>query len=222
MDHELHVEAEAGAAAAAAADAIAEVLRAAERKRGTATMAVSGGNTPGPMFSRLAALGLPWQRIVVYQVDERIAPEGDPVRNLTDLRERLGVVDAPIRPMPVDDDDLDAAASRYGASLPERFDVIHLGMGPDGHTASLVPGDPVLEITDQPVAMTGPYQERRRMTLTFPALARTSLLVWLVAGDDKVGAMTKLLAGDRSVPAGRVVAPRSEIFTEPSAVPRGR
>src|SRR5262249_14931337 len=150
---------------------------------------------------------VPWSQVAIYQVDERVAPAGDPDRNLTHLRESLPAgADAEIDAMPVEVDDLEAAAADYAHSLPERFDLIHLGLGPDGHTASLVPGDPVLDVADRAVAVTGEYQGRRRMTLTYPTLDAARLVLWLVTGEDKVDALGKLLASDRSIPGGRVAA----------------
>ncbi len=217
MRQTLQVADDAEDAAHEAASLILLCGRRAEHENRPFTMAVSGGTSPGPMFTWLVSLGLPWDRTVIYQVDERVAPAGDPDRNLTDLQRRLADVPADIRPMPVEEPDLQAAAARYEASLPERFDVVHLGCGPDGHTASLIPGDPVLEVSDRLVAITGEYQGRRRMTLTYPALARADQLVWLVAGKDKRDALAKLLAGDRSVPAGRVEAKGSYVCADPPA-----
>jgi 6-phosphogluconolactonase/glucosamine-6-phosphate isomerase/deaminase len=159
---------------------------------------------------------LAWPAIDVYQVDERIAPRGDPDRNLTHLEAAL--IDGPIlHPMPVEDDDLHGAAERYAAALPERFDLIHLGLGADGHTASLVPGDPVLHVTDRLIAITQPYMGERRMTMTYPALERAVNVMWLVEGADKGPALRRLLARDPSIPAGQVAAPRQVVFADRGA-----
>jgi len=159
------------------------------------------------MFALLGERPIDWPAVELFQVDERVAPEGDDDRNLTHL---IASLPAPalgrLRPMPVGDADLDAAAASYAAELPERLDLVHLGLGPDGHTASLVPGDPVLDVTDRAVAVTGVYQGRRRMTLTYPAIEAAREVLWLVTGDDKREPLAKLRAGDGSVPAGRVRA----------------
>jgi len=165
------------------------------------------------MFELLGGHDVRWADVSVFQVDERVAPEGDADRNLTHLRASLPDEAAgSIRPMPVTDEDLDAAAARYAASLPEALDLVHLGLGPDGHTASLVPGDPVLEVSDRLVAVTGAYQGRRRMTLTYAALAAAREILWLVTGAEKREALAKLRAGDPSVPAGRVSAERARVL----------
>jgi 6-phosphogluconolactonase len=149
---------------------------------------------------------MPWDATSLYQVDERVAAPGSEERNLTHFVLALSMgAQASLRPMPVTQRDLDAAAREYEDSLPERFDLVHLGIGPDGHTASLVPGDPVLEVEDRRVAMTETaYEEHRRMTLTFPELASARRIVWLITGEEKRDALAKLMAGDPSVPAGRV------------------
>lgn len=220
MRHQLDVHPDPPALARAAAVWLAGQARAAVEATGAFRFAVSGGRTPWEMFTDLLAEDVPWAEVVIYQVDERVAPPGDPDRNLTHLRQALGSAPAGLRPMPVEDADLASAAAGYGASLPERFDVVHLGLGPDGHTASLVPEDPVLDESDRLVALTAPYEGHRRMTLTYPALARARQLLWLVSGDDKREALDRLLAGDRSIPAGRVTAEASLVMADRSAIPR--
>ena len=170
------------------------------------------------MIHGLVSQNVAWDHTIIYQVDERVAPEGSDLRNLTHLRKSLATTAATIEAMGVNDDDLDDAAARYAALLPPRFDLVHLGLGPDGHCASLVPNDPVLEVTDRLVALSGPYQETRRMTLTYPALARANQLLWLVSGADKHDALEKLLDGDQSIPAGRVEADRSIVMVDRQAL----
>lgn len=217
MRHELRSLADPDAVAEAGASFVAERARAAVASRGLFTFAVSGGHTPWAMFAKLAAETVPWDAVVIYQVDERVAPAGDPSRNLTHLTEALGSAPAEVLPMPVNDADLTAAAAAYAADLPVQFDLVHLGLGPDGHTASLVPGDPVLSVTDRLVAVTQPYQGQVRMTMTYPALARAREILWLVTGQDKKDALTALLAGDTNVPAGRVEAPASVVLADQAA-----
>jgi 6-phosphogluconolactonase len=180
--------------------------RAAVAERGRFALAVSGGRDPWPMFSQLEDHGLDWTRTDVFQVDERVAPAGSDERNLTHLVESLSIgAQGRIRPMPVTDEDLEAAAGRYAETLPEALDLAHLGIGPDGHTASLVPGDPVLEVRDRRVAVTaGEYESARRMTLTYPELDRVRSLLWIVTGEEKRDALAKLLDQDPSIPAGRL------------------
>lgn len=193
---------------------IATEARAAVAARGVFVMAVSGGRTPWVMLRALASEDVPWNAVHVVQVDERVAPAGDPERNLTHLQESLpgetSLRPEQIHAMPVEASALAAAAARYAttlqeiAGLPPVLDLVHLGLGPDGHTASLVPGDPVLNITDVDVAVTASYQGRRRMTLTYPILNRARRVLWLVTGHDKVEMVGRLYAGDTSIPAGRV------------------
>jgi 6-phosphogluconolactonase len=206
--------------AAQAASYVARLARAAVDDHGRLTFAVSGGHTPWEMFERLASEDVPWHKTSIYQVDERVAPSGDPDRNLTHLSASLPRnANAEIHAMPVEEDDLEAAAARYADDLPESFDLIHLGLGPDGHTASLVPGDPVLDVTDREVALTATYLGRRRMTLTYPAFRRARKVLFLVTGADKADALRRLREGDRSIPAGRVGASDTHIIADSAAAP---
>ena len=218
MQHTVEAQADPAAVARAGATRVAEAARVAVGARGTFHFAVSGGHTPWAMFAELAREDVPWESTVIYQVDERVAPPDDPDRNLHHLKEALGDAPAQVRPMGVNDPDLDAAAAAYAASLPEHFDLVHLGLGPDGHTASLVPGDPVLSVTDRLVGLTQPYQGRVRMTLTYPALARAHRILWLITGADKKEALQKLLAGDTTIPAGRVEAESSVVLADQAAL----
>jgi 6-phosphogluconolactonase len=217
MQHELETLAGPAAVAAAGAAFVAELARAAVEADGSFHFAVSGGHTPWAMFAELTQQEVPWDAVVIYQVDERVAPAGDPDRNLTHLRQALGPAPAQVWPMPVEESDLEAAAAEYADALPEEFDLVHLGLGPDGHTASLVPDDPVLDITNRLVALTRPYQDRVRMTLTYPALARARQLLWLITGSDKKEPLAKLLAGDTTIPAGRVEAGLSLVMADSAA-----
>jgi 6-phosphogluconolactonase len=217
----LEVVADADAVADRAAAVISAAAGQAIASRGTFGWAVSGGRTPRAMLQRLA---LPWPRTTTHQVDERVAPAGHADRNLTALQEALPPEAlATVRPMPVEDEDLSSEAERYSRSLPERLDLVHLGLGADGHTASLVPGDLVLEVHDRDVAVTDEYRGRRRMTLTYPALDRAREVLWVVQGSEKAEALERLLAGDRSMPAGRVVADvRIVVADEAAAADRSR
>jgi 6-phosphogluconolactonase len=217
MHHHLETLAEAGAVARVGAAFVAEQARRAVDRGGSFHFAVSGGHTPWAMFAELASETVPWEAVVVYQVDERVAPPDDPDRNLHHLEQAIGSAPARVQAMPVNDDDLDSAAAKYADSLPEHFDLVHLGLGPDGHTASLVPGDPVLAVTDRLVALTQPYQGRVRMTLTYPALARAHQILWLVTGQDKKEALAMLMAGDTTIPAGRVQAGASLVLADQAA-----
>jgi 6-phosphogluconolactonase len=221
MGLEVEVLPDAEAVARRGAEVVAASAAAAVDDHGDFTFAVSGGKTPWAMFAHLAGK-IPWENVTIFQVDERVAPEGDPDRNLTQLTRSLppgGVAD--VRAMPVDADDLERAAADYTSALPDRFDLVHLGLGPDGHTASLVPGDPVLDVTGTLVALTGVYQGRRRMTLTYPALERARKILWLVTGADKVDALARLRAGDRSIPAGRVSTENALLVADAAAAPAG-
>jgi 6-phosphogluconolactonase len=183
------------------------------------------------MLRHLAVEQLPWQHVHLFQVDERVAPAGHPDRNLTRLgTSLLGKVPLPpahLHAMPVEDADLQEAAARYAAELesvagsPAVLDLVHLGLGADGHTASLVPGDPALLVTEADVTVTGAYQGRRRMTLTYPALDRARTILWVVTGPDKVPALEQLLRGDHAIPAGRVHSGRALVLADAAAAGRG-
>jgi 6-phosphogluconolactonase len=207
MAPKLEIVGDERAAARRAAELIAEAGAAAAAERGPFGMAMSGGRSPWGMLAILGELEqMPWDATELFQVDERIASPGSEDRNLTHMVLGLSMDhQSTMRPMPVTQRDLEAAAREYESSLPERLDLVHLGLGPDGHTASLVPGDPVLEVRDRRVALTAEeYQGYRRMTLTYPSLDDARQILWLVTGADKREPLAKLLAGDTSIPAGRV------------------
>lgn len=225
----LEVYADAGAVAQKAAALIAAEAREAVAARGRFLFAVSGGHTPWIMLRALARESVPWKKVHVVQVDERVAPTGDPDRNLTHLRESL-LEHAPLpaehlHAMPVEAPDLEAAARGYARALeeiagtPPVLDLVHLGLGPDGHTASLTPGDPVLDVVDRDVAVTGIYQGRRRMTLTYPILNRARRVLWIVTGNEKAGPLERLCKADVSIPAGRVCQDRALVLADRAAAP---
>lgn len=221
---------DADSAALEAARFIAGEARAAVPDHGRFVFAVSGGRTPWLMLRDLAREDLPWNAVHIVQVDERIAPAGDPDRNLTHLDESL-LPHAPlppgqIHPMPVESSDLQAACAQYAHTLeviagsPPVLDLVHLGLGPDGHTASLVPGDPVRDVRDVDVALTRPYQGRRRMTLTYPVLNRSRQILWLVTGSEKAEMLARLLAREPSIPASHVRDDHAVLIADEAAAGR--
>lgn len=223
----VEVLADADLVARRAAAIIAMEARAAIAARGRFIGAVSGGHSPWVMLRALAGEKVAWESVHVVQVDERVAPAGHPDRNLTHLHESL-LAHAPLRPeqiysMPVESLDLEDAATRYALTLreiagsPPVLDLTHLGLGPDGHTASLIPGDPVLDVTTVDVALTGVYQGRRRMTLTYPVLNRSRRILWVVTGSEKAGMLLRLRNGDLSIPAGRVRQDRALLLADLAA-----
>lgn len=227
----LEVLADADAVARRAAAVIAGEARAAVAARGRCALAVSGGRTPWAMLRALAREDVPWAAVHLFQVDERVAPAGDADRNLTQLQENL-LAHAPLpsgqmHAMPVEAADLAAAAAGYAAALraiagtPPVLDLVHLGLGPDGHTASLVPGDPALDVADADVALAGPYQGHRRMTLTFPAIDRARRVLWVVTGAEKASMLARLCGADRTIPAGRVRQDRAMLLADRSAAAGG-
>lgn len=197
MNLGLEVHVDADAATQRVANLVAERMR-----RRASTLALSRG---AELLACLGAEDIPWQRVTVYQVDERVAPSGHADRNLPQLLAAIPT-DA-VRPMPVEESDLEAVAARYADELPEALDLIHLGLGTDGHTASLVPGDPALDVCDRLIAVTREYEGRRRMTLTYPALEAAREIVWLVTGEAKREVLARLLARDTSIPAARIANP---------------
>ena len=223
----LEVLADADLVARRAAEVIAAEAREAVKTRGRFSIAVSGGRTPWVMLRALDSLDVPWRRVHVLQVDERIAPAGHSDRNLTHLKASLLTQAQPgraqIHGMPVESEDLDEAAVRYAqilgeiAGSPPVLDLVHLGMGADGHTASLTPDDPVLDITDADVAITLPYQGRQRMTLTYPALNRARRVVWVITGAEKAAMLVRLFRGDRAIPAGRVRQENAVVLADQAA-----
>jgi 6-phosphogluconolactonase len=225
MKLEVFEDAEAVARAAAAIIATDACAAIAARRR--FIMAVSGGKTPWIMLRALAGEQVPWKDVHVFQVDERIAPAGDPDRNLKHLRtsllEHAALPPQQIYAMPVESPDLEAAAKQYARTLeqvagsPPVLDLAHLGMGPDGHTASLVPGDPVLKVTEADVGLTGIYMGRRRMTLTYPVLNRSRRILWLMTGSDKVAMLPRLLEGDTTIPAGRISRDQAVVLADRAA-----
>ena len=218
-------------AARAAARFIAECARSAVSRRGKCFVAFSGGNTPRPMLGALVAEDLPWRDLHIFQVDERAAPQGHSDRNLTQLQQTLlgktPLTAGALHAMPVEEEDLEAAAGRYGQELaatagsPVALDLVHLGLGGDGHTASLVPGDAALQVSDRDVAVTDDYRGYRRMTLTLPILDRARQRLWLVTGGGKAAMLARLCAGDQSIPAGRVHAGDSIVFADRAATNEG-
>jgi 6-phosphogluconolactonase len=227
---EIRILADADAVAREAAAFIAREARAAVAARGRFVAAFSGGRTPWQMLRALADEEVPWEGVHVVQVDERVAPAGDPDRNLTHLRQTL-LEHAPLPPeqlyaMPVESTDLEAAARHYALTLREIagstpvLDLVHLGLGPDGHTASLMPGDPVLDVTNTDVTLTGVYQGKRRMTLTYSILNRCRRVLWLVTGSEKAHMLVRLRDGDLSIPAGRVRRDRALVLADRAAAER--
>lgn len=227
---QIEVLANDDAVAKAAAGVIAAAARKAVAERGVFTLAVSGGKTPWAMLKDLASEEVPWSQVHVFQIDERIAPEGDPDRNLTHLHESL-LGNAPIpkeniHAMPVNATDPALGASEYEQTLrefcgnPPTLDMAHLGLGPDGHTASLVPNDPVLGVVDRDVALTDPvhlYQNRRRMTLTYPMINRSRQILWLATGVAKIPMIVRLRAADHSIPGGRISQGQALLLTDTAA-----
>jgi 6-phosphogluconolactonase len=224
---QIEVFADPDGAASGAARVLAAAARDAVARSGRFAVALSGGRTPRAMLRALADEDVPWDKVHIFQTDERIAPAGDPGRNLTHIQEclldRAAVPLDHIHAMPVEEPALKAAAVQYirtlerVAGLPPVLDFVHLGLGSDGHTASLMPGDPAPGIADADVAITGAYEGYRRMTLTYPALNRSRRILWLATGSGKAGILARLYSGDAAIPAGRVCRDSALIVADRAA-----
>ena len=205
-------------AANQAAAWIARQLRNAASRRGMASVAFSGGSTPALMLAALAELSVPWTVTTVFQVDERIAPDGDPDRN-AGLLEVLRPCRPTIRLMPVTAGDLAAARRRYAASLPDRLDVVHLGVGDDGHTASWPPGDPVID-ERRHVAISSEFNGRARMTLTVPVVNAARRRLVLATGAAKAEIIERWLLHDHTLPVDRVSRTNTSVVLDAPAATR--
>jgi 6-phosphogluconolactonase len=199
---------------------MAALLRAAVESRGIANVAFSGGSNAQPMLEALAGEEVPWARTHVYQVDERVAPDAHPDRNAVILQhsliDKVPIPETNVHLMPVTEPDLEGAAAAYGSAFP-RFDVLHMGIGEDGHTASWPPGDPVIEVRHQPVAIVGPFNGRLRMTITPAVVEMAHDLVFLVTGASKRPALERMLAGDPEIPASHVPGEHTVVHADRDA-----
>ncbi len=194
------------------------------------SLALSGGSTPWRMLNELAEFELPWERVKIVQVDERVAPDGDPERNLVHIRkefaDRISLPPENLYAMPVVCEDLDEGAGQYERALIELagespiLDVVHLGVGRDGHTASLIPGDSVLDVSDRDVGTTGTYNGRRRMTLTYSIINRARHILWLITGEEKAEMLNRTIQADHDIPAGRVSQRQATVVADAAALSR--
>ena len=214
--------------AAGAAAYLEQEIRDALTHQKSFSLAISGGRTPWEMLKILSKADLPWQQVNLFQVDERVAPDGHADRNLTQLFQAIAgtpmVTQLRIFPMPVLAEDLEEGCREYTQVLDEvtegkGLDLIHLGLGSDGHTASLVPGDGVMEVQDRLVACTqNTYQGRIRMTLTYPLLNSAKQLLWIVTGSEKQEMVQRLIQQDPSIPAGRLRQENALLLVDQAAM----
>ena len=223
----MRVAATAEEAAAFAAEWLrAEIARAAAA-RGRCLLALSGGRTPWRMLHELRRLRVHWHALQVFQTDERAVPATDERRNARQIGDRLVAPEAlasgQFHAMPVERADLASGAAEYArllaqhAGTPPVLDVVQLGLGADGHTASLLPGDPLLEDTAADVGVSVLYQGTRRMTLTLRCLNAARHRLWLVVGEDKAAALGALWRGAASLPAGRVARKAAFVYADAAA-----
>jgi 6-phosphogluconolactonase len=214
--------------ATAGAGFIERCARQSIEKRNQFSLALSGGSTPRRMFGKLAECALPWDRVKIVQVDERVAGDGDPERNLAHIQQkltdRISLPPDNLYAMPVVGDNLAKGARQYQRTLVALvgespvLDLVHLGLGEDGHTASLIPGDPVLDVSDSDVATTGTYAGRRRMTLTYPIINRARQILWLVVGAEKAEMLKRMILADRGIPAGRISQRQATVVADAAAL----
>jgi len=224
---QIHVFDDAQGAAEFAASRIATDARSSVAERGSFSVALSGGTSPWPMLSFLAAEDMPWARVHIFQVDERVVPSDDPRWTFEKLRSvLLSRVPLPadnVHPMPVHMDDLQTAAEKYQRTLtkvlgsPPVIDLVHLGLGADGHTGSLVPGSPDAANAVPEVMVSPVYEGSRRITLTYSILSRARTILWFVLGQDKAEMLRRLIRGDTSIPAGRIERSRAVVVADKAA-----
>src|SRR5215213_2839398 len=198
-----------------AAASIARRARDAHRRRRHVTLALSGGSTAPAMIASLLRLSVPWEAVTVWQVDERIAPDGHAARNAAQLRE----LPCRVRLMPVTAPDLDRAAALYARSLPERFDIVHLGLGDDGHTASWPPGNATVLVSPDAVDLTPEFNGYRRMTLTPGTVNRARSRLVLATGAAKRTMVERWLLRDPTLPITAVRRAATVVFLDPDAAP---
>jgi 6-phosphogluconolactonase len=222
----IHIEPDADRLALECAAWIGGQVRRGLAERDTFTLALSGGRGPHRLFEALARERVPWQRVHLFQVDERAAPADSPERNFRAIREllieRVPIPDANVHPMPVEQEGLEGAARDYASTLaqvlgPELvLDLVHLGLGEDGHTASLFPGDPASE-SGAPVIVSREHQGFRRLSLNYPLLSGARQRLWFVTGAAKSEVLLRAMDGDVGIPAGRIRREDTLFFADQAA-----
>jgi 6-phosphogluconolactonase/glucosamine-6-phosphate isomerase/deaminase len=201
-----------------AARRIAHRLCDAVRRRGGASLALSGGSTAPPMIAELAGSDVPWHAVGIWQVDERVAPDGHDARNAGQL-EAFGALPCRVHPMPVTEHDLRGAAGRYAEHLPDRFDVVHLGIGNDGHTASWPPDRPDVRSSSHAVELVELFGGWPRMTVTQRVVNGARSRVVLTVGSDKRPVVERWLLLDPTLPISAVRRSGTWLFVDSAAAP---